>query len=135
MAKKNPTDLTKKEIKILKQKLVDEKNKLIHASGDYKDFYETNTGGNDDVDKAHHDAQNAYRLRFRNREIHYIKKINNALERIENEEYGTCVECPEPIGYERLQARPTAELCIVCKEEAEREERFGHGKDFGILQK
>jgi len=44
-------------------------------------------------------------------------------QRIDEGKYGLCEECDEPISYERLLARPTAELCIACKEEAELTEK------------
>jgi len=53
----------------------------------------------------------------------YIKKLNKALERFESDEYGQCTDCDCDIKYERLLARPTAELCITCKDEAEKEEQ------------
>ena len=44
-----------------------------------------------------------------------IKKINDTLRMIENDDYGYCIQCGEEIGLNRLQARPTATLCIDCK--------------------
>ncbi len=44
------------------------------------------------------------------------------LSKIESEQYGMCDECADPITYSRLIARPTSEMCILCKEESEREE-------------
>jgi DnaK suppressor protein len=61
-------------------------------------------------------------LRFRNREVFYAKKIDKALKKFEMEEFGMCSDCGEWIRFERLMARPTAEMCIQCKEESERDE-------------
>ena len=44
------------------------------------------------------------------------------LSKIETEQYGMCDDCADPITYQRLIARPTSEMCILCKEESEREE-------------
>ena len=54
-------------------------------------------------------------LRNRDRERKLIKKIDEALGRIENGEYGYCDSCGVEIGLKRLEARPTATLCIDCK--------------------
>jgi DnaK suppressor protein len=61
-------------------------------------------------------------LRFRNREVFYAKKIDKALKKFDMDEYGLCSDCGEGIRFERLLARPTAEMCIQCKEESERDE-------------
>jgi len=115
--------LTKKQTDLLKQKLLDEKNKLVFSNSlSLEDFNIDNEDRSDEVDQANADADNASRLRFRNREVFYMKKINGALARIEEGEYALCQECGENIRFERLNARPTAEMCIVCKEEAERDE-------------
>jgi len=44
------------------------------------------------------------------------------LSKVESDQYGMCDECGDPITYSRLIARPTSEMCILCKEESEREE-------------
>ncbi|MCA9562447.1 MAG: TraR/DksA C4-type zinc finger protein [Myxococcales bacterium] len=62
-------------------------------------------------------------LRLRGREQHLLSKINDALERMDNGEYGDCEECGESIGIARLRARPVTTLCINCKEEQERAEK------------
>jgi DnaK suppressor protein len=54
-------------------------------------------------------------LRARDRERKLIKKIDEALMNLENEEYGYCEACGVEIGIRRLEARPTATLCIDCK--------------------
>lgn len=115
--------LTGEQVEILKQRILDEKNNLIFK-GIYKseEFNLDNEDRSDEVDQANSDVNNAYRLRFRNREVFYSKKLEEALKRIEKAEYGECEECGCSISFQRLFARPTAELCIGCKEEAERDE-------------
>jgi DnaK suppressor protein len=51
-----------------------------------------------------------------------VKKIDKALKKFDNNEFGLCDECGTWIKFERLLARPTADLCILCKEESERDE-------------
>lgn len=115
--------LTEDQVETLKNKILDEKNNLIFK-GVYEseDFNLSNEDRSDEVDQANADVDNAYRLRFRNREVFYCKKLDEALRRIQMNEYGKCEECDCNISYQRLFARPTAELCIACKEEAERDE-------------
>ena len=76
----------------------------------------------DEIDQATTDIEQAMRMRLRNREILYIKKIEEALKRIEEGTFGECEECGEDIELRRLEARPTATLCVSCKEEEERRE-------------
>ncbi|MCC7441492.1 MAG: TraR/DksA C4-type zinc finger protein [Bdellovibrionales bacterium] len=76
----------------------------------------------DEVDQAATDAEQAMRMRLRNRELLYIKKIDQALTRIEEGIFGECNSCGEDIELRRLEARPTATLCVSCKEEEERAE-------------
>lgn len=78
----------------------------------------------DEADLASSDIDQNMRMRLGNRETLYLKKVLKALERIKNEEYGECKECGEQIGFKRLLARATAELCIVCKEEQEKNEKL-----------
>ena len=76
----------------------------------------------DEIDQATTDMEQSMRMRLRNREILYIKKVDDALTRIEEGSFGECDECGEDIELRRLEARPTATLCVGCKEEQERKE-------------
>ena len=76
----------------------------------------------DEVDQATTDAEQSMRMRLRNRETLYIKKVNEALKRIEDGCFGECDNCGEDIELRRLEARPTATLCVGCKEDQERKE-------------
>jgi len=69
----------------------------------------------DPNDRASQEEGFALELRARDRERKLIKKIEETLQRIENNEYGYCEECGVEIGVRRLEARPTATLCIDCK--------------------
>jgi DnaK suppressor protein len=60
---------------------------------------------------------------MREREHGLLQKIEAALGRIRAGTFGTCLECGDPIGSARLQARPVATLCIDCKSEQEQTER------------
>ncbi|HLD99121.1 MAG TPA: TraR/DksA family transcriptional regulator [Bdellovibrionota bacterium] len=76
----------------------------------------------DELDQATTDIEQSMRMRLRNREMLYIKKIDEALKRVEEGTFGECEECGEDIELRRLEARPTATLCVSCKEEQERQE-------------
>ena len=69
----------------------------------------------DPNDRASQESDIALELRNRDRERKLIKKIDEALGRIENGEYGYCDSCGVEIRLKRLEARPTATLCIDCK--------------------
>ena len=74
------------------------------------------------ADRATAESDRAFTLRLRDRERKLIKKIQQALTRIEEGEFGVCVECGEEIGTARLKARPMTTLCINCKSKQEEDE-------------
>lgn len=76
----------------------------------------------DEVDMAVNDVEQGMKMRLGNRESLYFRKVEEALLRIQEGSYGLCLDCGAQIGVKRLEARPTAELCIDCKENAERAE-------------
>jgi DnaK suppressor protein len=76
----------------------------------------------DEVDMAVNDVEQGMKMRLGNRESLYFKKIEEALLRMKDGTYGLCLDCGAQIGLKRLEARPTAELCIECKESQERNE-------------
>ena len=77
----------------------------------------------DPSDQASREEEFNLELRTRNREGKLIHNIEAALERINQKEYGWCDMCGEEIGFKRLEARPTAKLCIDCKTIAEVKEK------------
>lgn len=84
----------------------------------------------DEIDQATTDIEQSMRMRLRNRESLYIKKLDEALKRIEDGCFGECESCGEDIELRRLEARPTATLCVSCKEEQERKEVLtAHGRE------
>ena len=78
----------------------------------------------DSVDRSTAETDRNFSLKIKDRERKLIRKIDEALERIEKNEYGNCSECGSKISIGRLKARPMAELCIDCKEEKEKVERL-----------
>ncbi len=77
----------------------------------------------DPNDRASQESDIALELRNRDRERKLIKKINQTIARIDAEDYGYCDSCGAEIGLQRLEARPTATLCIDCKTLEEMRER------------
>ena len=77
----------------------------------------------DPTDRASMESNRNSVLRIRDRERKLIFKIQQALQRLDDGEYGICEECGEEIGIDRLKARPVTTLCIDCKSSQEIEER------------
>ncbi len=80
----------------------------------------------DEMDLSASEYLQSFTFRLRGREKVFLDKIQKAIERIEEGNFGTCEECGEEISAKRLEARPETTLCIRCKEDQERVER-----DFG----
>ncbi len=69
----------------------------------------------DPNDRASQESDMALELRNRDRERKLIKKIEETIAKIDSQDYGYCESCGVEIGLKRLEARPTATLCIDCK--------------------
>jgi len=78
----------------------------------------------DPTDRASAESDRNFDIRVRDRERKLILKIKEALERMEEGEFGICEECGEPIDAKRLEARPVTTLCIDCKVMRERQEKI-----------
>ncbi len=74
----------------------------------------------DEIDRSLEDQNVQLVAKLKGRDLFYLKKINEALIRIDDQHFGDCQDCGQDIGINRLQARPTAEFCILCKEEKEK---------------
>lgn len=72
------------------------------------------------LDRASAHADQSMKLKIRTRESRLIKKVKEALERIESGTYGFCDGCGEEISIKRLEARPVTTKCIDCKEDEEK---------------
>ena len=77
----------------------------------------------DPADRASQEEEFSLELRARDRERKLIKKIDETLQLIDDNDYGWCDSCGVEIGIRRLEARPTATLCIDCKTLAEIKEK------------
>lgn len=81
----------------------------------------------DPSDRASQEEEFSIELRTRDRERKLIKKIEDALERLRDDDFGYCEACGIEIGMKRLEARPTATLCIDCKTLSELKEKQNQG--------
>ncbi|MCM2131580.1 RNA polymerase-binding protein DksA [Larsenimonas rhizosphaerae] len=77
----------------------------------------------DPADRATQEESFSLELRARDRERKLLKKINQTIDNIDEDDYGFCDACGVEIGIRRLEARPTATLCVDCKTLAELKER------------
>lgn len=85
----------------------------------------------DEADLVALEREMGMTFRLKNRNDTYVKKIKEALNKIEEGHYGSCEDCGGEISFGRLQARPTAHLCIQCKEDQEKGEGLiFHSKKF-----
>lgn len=92
-----------------KKQLMEEVDRTLHhMQDDAANFPDPN-------DRATQESEFTLELRARDRERKLIRKIDEALAAIDNNEYGYCESCGVEIGIRRLEARPTATLCIDCK--------------------
>ena len=96
---------------------------LAEAGETLGDLTEDKEALADAMDIATMESNRDFQLRIRDRERVYIRKIQQALQQIDEGEYGYCTVCGEEIGEQRLIARIVATHCIDCKTEAEQLER------------
>src|SRR4030095_1417529 len=107
----------RKSLESLKAELSQEIDRTVHTMQDEATVFA------DPNDRASQESDMALELRNRDRERKLIKKIDETIARIDANEYGYCDSCGVEIGLKRLEARPTATLCIDCKTLDELRER------------
>ena len=107
----------RKILEALKAELSEEIDRTVHTMQDEATVFA------DPNDRASQESDMALELRNRDRERKLIKKIDETIARIDANEYGYCESCGVEIGLKRLEARPTATLCIDCKTLDEMRER------------
>ena len=117
--------MNKKELKRFQEILLQRKKELIQTAEVTRERGMSLDTDDlpDEVDLASSEAEQSMNLLLRDRERVLVKKIDKALVKIEQGDYGVCESCGEEIGLKRLEARPVTDLCIRCKEEQERIER------------
>jgi len=99
----------RKRLETLKLELSEDIDRTVHAMQDEQTVFA------DPNDRASQESDMALELRSRDRERKLIKKIDETIGKIDTGNYGYCDSCGAEIGLKRLEARPTASLCIDCK--------------------
>ena len=107
----------RKMLEEMKRDLSQDIDRTVHTMQDEATIFA------DPNDRASQESDMSLELRNRDRERKLIKKIDESIARIEDGEYGYCDSCGVEIGLKRLEARPTATLCIDCKTLDELRER------------
>lgn len=107
----------RKMLEEVKRELSQDIDRTVHTMQDEATIFA------DPNDRASQESDMSLELRNRDRERKLIKKIDETIARIDAGEYGYCESCGVEIGLKRLEARPTATLCIDCKTLDELRER------------
>lgn len=94
---------------VMRNKIMEEVDSTLN------DMREKDEAPADFTDRASREEEMSLILRTRNREAKLLRKIEQTLDKIDGDDYGFCESCGVEIGLRRLEARPTANLCIDCK--------------------
>jgi len=116
--------MNERQTEYFRRKLIGWKSELLAESRDTIEGLQGNTRNIPDVaDRASEETDRALELRTRDRQRKLVVKIDAALRRIEEGEYGYCQETGEPISLKRLDARPIATMSLEAQERHERREK------------
>ena len=116
--------MSRQQLAFFKQRLLDLQNELRENAGATTEHLRELAVAPDPADRATLEEEHALELRTRDRERKLLKKVQSALMRIEDRSYGYCEETGEPIGIQRLMARPTATLTIEAQERRELKQKM-----------
>ena len=108
------------QLAFFRQRLLEMRDEVVGREHATRERLGTTETAADPADRATTEEERWLDLRLRERESMLLRKIDAALRRIEEGDYGYCKETGEPIGLPRLLARPTAEVSIDAKSHAER---------------
>lgn len=115
-----------KQLEFFRNRLTEMDAELRHNAGQTTENLRESTVVPDPADRATIEEEHALELRTRDRERKLLKKVQAAIKRIDEGEYGYCEETGEPIGVRRLLARPTATLSLEAQERREiKQKMFG----------
>ncbi len=113
-----------RQLEYFRRKLITWKNELLEQSAETIDNLQDSARNVPDLaDRASEETDRALELRTRDRQRKLVAKIDSALRRIENGEYGYCEMTGEPISLKRLDARPIATMTLEAQEKHERREK------------
>jgi DnaK suppressor protein len=118
------TFMSERQLEYFRQKLLNWKEEILRESRETLSHLQSETENHPDIaDRASSETDRSLELRTRDRQRKLIAKIDEALQRIDEGNYGYCEETGEPIGIARLDARPIATLSLEAQERHERRER------------
>lgn len=121
----NEEYMNEMQLEYFKDKLIKWKQELLKESTETINHLKEDKWHDQDFnDRVNAENETSVELRTRNRYLKLIDKIDAALDRIKNNEYGYCEDTGEKIGIKRLNARPIATLCIEAQERHERNEKL-----------
>ena len=121
---KGESFMNDRQLEFFRRKLVNWKNDLMSDSKDTIEGLQDNTRNIPDIaDRASEETDRALELRTRDRQRKLVSKIDAALRRIDEGEYGYCEMTGEPISLKRLDARPIATMTLEAQERHERREK------------
>ena len=113
----NHLEYFRQKLQAWREELIEESRETIsHLQQEVRDV-------GDEAERATRETENSLELRTRDRYRKLIRKIDKALTRIDEGEYGYCEETGEEIGLDRLEARPIATLCLDAQERCELRQR------------
>ncbi len=120
-----PTTMNKTQLKKFRKLLEQKRDDIIRRAQQTlsEDMTLDSNELPDEMDLASTEYLQSFTFRLRGREKTFLSKIQKAIEKIDQGDFGQCEECGEEISLKRLEARPETTLCIRCKEEQEREEK------------
>ena len=128
--KKTEEYMSPKQQQYFREKLMTWRDELVEESREtMSNLREEVRDVGDEAERATRETENSLELRTRDRYRKLIKKIDQALHRLDEGEYGYCEETGEEIGLARLEARPIATLCLDAQERWElRQKQMGDGR-------
>ncbi len=116
--------LTKKQVHTLFEKLLQERDRVMQGLGEHLSDAISNVDPlSDEMDVAQRHTEQAYLMRFADKERKLLVQIQSAIEKLEEGEYGVCEGTGEPISFKRLELRPWTRYSVEYKEQVERERK------------
>ena len=132
MPAKKKKKLTKKEVESFRKKVLAERKRVIKELERIEESINDSTQTSEAAKKSYSNhmadlgtdfMETEKNFYYASQEGHYLRSLDEAIERMDRGEYGICGDCGELIGHKRLEAVPGARLCITCKGESEKSKR------------
>ena len=116
--------MNKNKLEYFKNKLLDARNKILNSGilSNFEDLKINSDDTADEADLASNTINQQVSFSIREKEMNKLRRIDAALERVEDGSYGFCIESGDEIEQKRLETQPWAEFCIEVAEEKEREQ-------------